>query len=476
MKLLSPDEVRSRLGDRFRLLVPDSRLALSRHETLEETIQWSYDMLSEGEQCVVRELAVFIGGWTLESATSVCDLGGDEFAALDFLNRLVDKSLVVVDRIEGQPTRYRFLETVRQFAYEKLKSSRADSAVRRRHLEYFLSVAEGAEGGLVGADQAQWLIRLERDHENIVGAIRWSLDEGFGGDEALRMAGALWRFWNTHGYFGLGRGLLSAALDHQGQGPATAARVRALRGAGILAYYQGEYETARTLLEESLAVSRMLGDRVGEARALNALGGISLELGDYPPAREQFGQCAEISREIGDRGGVALALGNMGTIARYQGDDQTARMYYEEALALVREIGHQDNTASLLFDLGALATRSGGTEQARSRLLECALLVQELGEKRTGAYALEGAGDLLARLGLTSQAVRLYGAAATLRASIEAPLTHYEEGEQKAKVDQARAVLGPSAFDLEWIAGEGLSFETALDFTVQWLRNREVEV
>lgn len=463
MKALSVEEIRARLDDQFRLLTTASRFAPSRHQSLRATIQWSYELLPAEERSLFRHLGVFARGWDLEAVTKVCARTGEDFRILDLLTRLIDKSLVMVERSGDQMTRYRFLDTVRQFAVDALEKAGESEAIRRRHFAYFLSTAQKAEEKLTGSEQAEWLERLETDHENIIAAIEWSSKTPDLQEAALDMAGAIWRFWYSRGYFGLGRKILEKVIARRGSAAACPSRGRALRGLGVLAYYQGDYRSSGVHLQESLGICTSLGDKVGMARAINALGGIALDTAEYDEASDLYHRSLAISRELGDRGGQAVALGNLAAIAKYRGDDAAARPLYEQSLALMREIGDRGNTANLLFDIGALLTRIGETEAACERFTECLGLIRVLQEKRSGAYALEGTCDLLAKLGHKEDAARLCGAAAALRQLIEAPLTPNESGEHDTRLERIRGDLGDEQFGLEWGRGSAMSFETAID-------------
>src|SRR5262249_18107463 len=266
VRVLAPGEIRTRLSDRFRLLA--GRGGLVRHQTLRATIQWSYDLLAEPEKRMLRSLSIFGGGWTLGSATAVCMEHGDEFEVLDLLTLLVDKSLVSVDRSRDAHTRYRFLETVRHYAAEKLGETQEALPLRLRHVAYFLALAETAERKLGGHEQSRWLTELEEEHENLLRAFATCGEVKDGAENGLRLAGSISRFWSARGHFGVGRHTLEEALHRPGASAPTRARATALVRAAGLALYQGDYAAARPLVEQSLAIYRELGDRKGVARSL----------------------------------------------------------------------------------------------------------------------------------------------------------------------------------------------------------------
>ena len=231
---------------------------MPRQQTLRSLIDWSYDLLREPEKLLLQRLSVFAGGWTLAAAEEVCAGEGIEHRdVLDLLTSLADKSLVVPEQEDAQ-TRYRLLETVRQYARDRLEESGGSAAVRVRHRDYYLALAEEADPKLKGAEQAEWLQRLEEEHENLRAGLEWSLAEaGTGG--GLRLCGALQRFWWTRGHLSEGRQWCTRVLCKAGAEERTRERANVLNAAGVLAYYQGDYPAARALYEESLAIRRELG-------------------------------------------------------------------------------------------------------------------------------------------------------------------------------------------------------------------------
>ncbi|MBI5838379.1 MAG: protein kinase [Candidatus Eisenbacteria bacterium] len=467
VKMLTVEQIRARLDDRFRLLTGGSRSALPRHQTLRATIQWSYDQLVDEEQHLLRALSVFHGGWSLETAARVLPGAADEFEVLDRITRLVDKSLVVVERSRAEDARYRFLETVRQYAQEKLGESGEGEAVRARHLECFLALAAMAEPYLRGHDQAQWLRRLELEHENLLAALDWCPHSADGAEQALRLSGSLWRFWYAHGHFRLGRRLLAGAL--QGTTAASPARAAALRGAGAMAYVQGDTQSARPVYQELLEVCRGLGDRLGVARALNGLGLVAQGADDAATAGARYEESLAAYREVGDQAGMSVALGNLGNLALQQRDFEAARGHFEEGLALCRRLDNREGMAAAVLNLAMAFTRLGNTGQARASLGEGLGLVVELGQKRFGAYALECAAGLAALRGEPARALRWCAAAQALREQIGSPLPPVEQRELDQLVERLRALPGFCDPDEAWAAGAALSFAAALDDVLAWV-------
>ena len=351
VRSLSIEEIDGRLDDRFHLLTRGSRTALPRHQTLRALVDWSYDLLTDQEKVLLSRLSVFAGGWTLAAAEYIC--AGDpidEADVFDLLTSLVDKSLIAAERQEQQ-TRHRLLETVRQYALDRLAENGGSAAVRQRHQAFFVTLAEEAELQMRGPDQALWLDRLEKEHDNLRAALSWRADES-----SLRIAGALWRFWAMRGYFSEGRAWMTSVLAGADAQARTAARAKALNGAGSLAYRQGDYVRANELFEESLSLCRELGDKPGIATALYNMGSVACEQGDYTAARNLIEESLALRRAAGDKWGIATSLINLGHVACEQGEHVVARALHQESLAIQRELGDTWGIASSLINLGRLAS------------------------------------------------------------------------------------------------------------------------
>ena len=390
---LSVDQIAARLDDRFRLLTRGSRASLPRQQTLRAALDWSYQLLTDREQRLLRRFSVFAGGWTLEAAETVCGGEGiEEFEVLDLLTQLVFKSLVVTDEQNGE-VRYRFLETVRQYGLEKLDESGETEAIRKRHRDWYLGLAERAEPELQGVKQAAWFDQLEAEHDNLRAALK-SSQTGGEARAGMRLAKALMRFWLVRGFAGEGREYMASILTRPEAAEPTALRAQVLWAAGGLAWRQGDYLSARALLGESLAICRGLGDRSGIGQALNALGLVAREQGDRATARALHEEYLAIARELGDKSGIGLALNNLGLIAREEGNYATARALHEESLALRRELKELFNISQSLNNLGMVATAQKEFASARTFYEESLALSRELGDKLHIAYALNNLGDI----------------------------------------------------------------------------------
>jgi predicted ATPase/class 3 adenylate cyclase len=454
VRALSPQQIAARLDDRFHLLTGGSRSALPRHQTLEALIDWSYELLSDPERVLLRRVSVFAGGWTLEAAETVC--AGDEIpahAVLDLLSRLVEKSLVLAGDREGQ-ARYWMLETIQQYARDKAHASRDVAAVRARHLEFCLGLAEDAERSLRGPEQLVWLNRLETEHNNLRASLGRAQPAGET-EAGLRLAGALFWFWLLRGYAGEGRRWLEGMLQLAGpagpaplrakaqraagflavgQGDIEAGRVRlqaslslfreladregiadSLLGLGRAAYFQGDYAAALTLLEESLAECRPAGYAWGTAQALYRLGMVNLNQGDHGPARAHFEESVALFRALGDAWGLSYALTALGEEALRRGDYALAQTMLEESLALFQELGSKSGTAIALGELGWLALTQGDHLAARAWLEESLAVRRDMGHRVGISIVLNLLGDVALHLGEYDQARALIDQGLALR-------------------------------------------------------------
>ncbi len=420
VKVLTVDQIATRLDDRFRLLTGGSRTGLPHHQTLRAAMDWSYDLLSEEERALLRRLSVFAGGFQLDAVETICAGDGVEAdTCLDLLTNLVDKSLVMAEGLNGE-IRYRLLETVRQYGQEKLLELREGAAVRGRHLNWYLSLAQRAEPELQGPDQVAWLERLEMEHDNLRSALDWSKTDKNEAEGGLLLAGALHRFWALRGYLSEGRQWLEGLLAF-GEGAPNLVLAKALYGGGVLSAYQGDYARATTLCKWSLSLYQESNDTLGIALSLNVLGfvarnqsefgraerllqeGIALSrasghrwalaealiflghsvrrTGDFQRALAFGSDGLALWRELGDKRGVATALDLLGTVARYLRNYERARAYHEESLALQRELGSKLDLAVSLINLGAVAMEQGDNNQATRLLEESRTLCEELGYK-----------------------------------------------------------------------------------------------
>ena len=517
IKVLSVEQVAARLDDRFGLLTGGSRTALPRQQTLRATLDWSHNLLSDPERAVLRRASVFAGGFALEAAEAVCGftaVAPDQ--VLDLISQLADKSLVVVDRLGGE-TRYRLLETVRQYGHERLVEAGEAEAARDRLAEWCLALAERAEAGLTGPEQPDWLRRLEPELDNLRAALTWSQRRTSGVE--LRLAGSMWRFWRMRSYYAEGRAWLEGALGREPEG--SAARAKALLGAGILAYEEGDTPNALAMLEESaawwrqagakaqlghtlhdlgiclfragqdvertraawdesLVLLREVGDERGVACSLWFLGGLAARTQEHARGRALLDEAVQLFRGVGDAWGLSQVLALLGTVLLVQRDVPGARRAEEEALEIARRLGSRWGIAAALRNLARVTASEGDPESAGGLLLESARIFQEIGSPVV-QNVLCDLGALAVRRGVHARGVRLLGAGASGRAWIGAVLDGRDaradavedspaeamESEWQSSLDAARASLGLECFDEAWSEGRAMTREQAIAFALE---------
>ena len=380
-RAFSVRQIAERLDDRFRLLSGGPRTVAPRHQTLEATLDWSYDLLPASEQSLLRYLAVFVGGWTLEDAEGVCAEAIEPTEVLPTLANLVDKSLVVVEQSAGE-TRYRYLETIRTYAQLKLEQAGEAVQARDRHLDFFVRWAEAGARQLTGSEQPLWITRFAAQHGNLRSALEWSQKNVGKSEAGLRLAAACGHFWRLRSLLSEGRFRLTAALAQPDAQEPTLARARAVLWASNLAYLQSDFSATRLLAEEGLAISRGLGPegRASQAKALDLLGELCTEIGDYQQMPAYFEESLAIFRELEDKPGIADLLMQFGWAAMRGGDYDQAAPLLVECLQLFREMGASVQLANALGGSGELAIRQGAHAQATELLEESLALRRELGD------------------------------------------------------------------------------------------------
>ena len=467
VRVLSVEQISSRLEGSFALLTGGSRTALPRQRTLRAAIDWSYELLGEAEKVLLGRLSVFAGGFTLEAAEEVCSREGIECEeVLDLLTRLVDKSLVQVSE-QGGEARYRLLETVRQYAREKLEDSGEEPAVKRRHAGFFLEFAERVEPKINGKDREFWLERLDAEHDNLRAALVWRWEEAEG-ETALRLSGVLSWFWYHREYWSEWRRWLDGALAIQESGGGssrTAARAKALSGGGFLAWMQGDQATARSQLEESVTLWRGVGDKQGLAQALRFLSGSFESGGDYTAARPLAEESVELFRQGDDTFGLGITLSRLGITALAQGDHAAARAALEEGVAICREIDDDWALALALRNLGIGALREGDHEEAVARLAESLTVLQETGNPLY-MQNLELLAAAVSMQGDHRRAALLFGAAEALRQAVGAFVLPLYRAEYERGVAGTRAGLTEATFNAAWSEGRAMTPEQAVEYAL----------
>ena len=393
VKALRVEQIATRLAehDQFRLLTVGSRTALPRHQTLHSLIDWSHDLLLEPERVLLRRLAVFAGGWTLEAAEAVCvGVGVEADSVLDLMTQLVNKSLILAEREQGQEARYRMLETIHQYASERLLEAGEGEQARKRHFEFFLRLAEQAEPFVRGPQLPAYLNQLEAEHDNMRAALEWSLSQANYGEAGLRLAGALFSFWEQRGYVSEGRAWLARTTANPAAPSAGAARAKILYAAACLTAADGDNVTAKTLLEKSVELWRALGSAglTGLAHTLSILGQTTRHLGDPATARVLINEAIKLFRERDERWGLAWALSYMGMALRDQENFALASSFIEESVALWRDLGNQFGLADAIRKRGYIAMRHGDYELAQRAFADALAITRKLSNKNAAAQSL----------------------------------------------------------------------------------------
>ncbi len=396
VNVLAVEQMAERFKDAMRWLTAGTRTAPNRQRTLRAAVDWSYDLLTESERVLFNRLAIFAGGFTLEAVEAVCCGNGLEASdVLDLLSHLVDKSLVAVEADPSDSFRYRLLEVLRRYSWERLQESGEAETVRRSHGSYFLKLAEEAEPGLRSTHQASWFRRLEQEHDNCRAALRWSMESGEE-EISLRLTGALWWFWYVRGYVREGREWLEKALAESGEAPASA-RAKSICAAGLLALRQSDYGRATQLAGESAVLCRTLGDTPGLAFSLGILGLVADHQGNYERAATLSSESLGLARRVEDKWGTAFSQNTLGIVARIRGDYERARALGEESLALCQELGDEWGIAGVLNSLGLVARDQGDYERAGALLEESLTLSRKIGDGQDIAFSQNSLG-VLARL------------------------------------------------------------------------------
>jgi predicted ATPase len=501
VSVLPPEAVLARLGNRLALLTGGARDLPDRQRTLRATLDWSYGLLSVAERALFARLAVFAGGWTLEAAEAICDVG-NEAEVLQHMSALMDKSLVQQQaNIQHEP-RFAMLETVREYALERLEASGELERLRRRHASYFLKLAEEEERASQGPLQRAWLDRLETEHDNLRAALAWSLSPQGDTEMGLQLTGALSHFWYVREHHSESRMWLQSAMEHGSD--ATAARAKVLVGAGRLAWFQGELARANTLLEESLALYQDLGDVAGAAfsrlvlgrtavsqgdrrrgetlveeslaffrqqenmwgiaRALIILGDRTLFEGDVDRATAKFQKSLDISQDLEDAEGIALSLLYLGRAAHMRGDDARSNTLLQESLVVFKDSGDSRGVAEVLLELGRVARAQGDTVHALALCRESLVLSWKLDNKSHIAFCLTTLAGVIQATGDARRAVRLFGAAEMLLQSLDAVLDPGGSLEYDSDLAVARTQLGELAFEEARAEGQTITFEQAVAY------------
>ena len=518
VKLLSPTAILERLVQRLERLkaAPGSGVP-ARHRTLHSAIAWSYDLLTEEERALLTSLAVFVGGFTLAGADAV--VGGLDLDIVDGIESLLANNLVKTERISGEQARFGMLETIREYGLERLAERGDGEAVRRRHADFYLSLAEEAEPGLMGPEQVVWLQQLDTERGNLRAALTWTTQSAES-EVGLRTAAALWRFWQLRASEAEGREYLDRLLAAGTSSPSTRAKAQTM--AASLAYAQGDNaavrryleasipvhralnqdyflagslgvlgssalaegdtERARMLIEEGLETARRIGDLSKESQAIAQLGHVLVATGDLDEAKRTFAESVRRARGLGNARSVAGWTRSIGEIALVQGDYLQARQLFEESLAIHRRLDDAWGISGSLSNLAFLALETKDNDTARRLLDESIKLDGKAGYGYRIAGSLELSAKLAAAENRPQRAARLYGAASVARESFRLSVgpdwragsigfsfvpTGIDFPDPGRKVDELQALLGDEAFSKAWAQGEAMSLEEALVYAME---------
>jgi predicted ATPase len=491
------------LANRLDFLSRGSRLDSPRHQTLRAALDWSYALLDSSEQRLFARLAVFASGWSLDAARAVCASGDvSSHAVLDGLVGLVDKSLAFVEDTSGQ-RRYRFLETIREYAVERLVASGDSEQTRARHASYFRAIAEEAAVTRLGVRYPGDVARVRLEHANMSAALHWLLDEGML-EQGLGLCQALSGFWLAQGFLREGEEWLARFLAHP-EAVSSHALAEGLHAWGRLAEYAGAMDRARERFERSRSTSLEHRDATVLARALCGLGDVALHHGSYGEALDLFRQALDAAHAADSAQETAQALLCLGHAASLRGDIQNSSAWLEQALTIERRLADRWGVAYALNELGQQARRAGQLEQAQALLEECHILWRQAGtrmgeraaimnlalvtlergaivrsaelaceslelshdmrddDSATTMRCIEIASQILVALDSTRTAVGLVATATIRRDALGAPRPAVEQPEVDRMLRRARGALGDSSFNAAWNRGKDLPIHEAVD-------------
>jgi predicted ATPase/class 3 adenylate cyclase len=461
-KILTPAEMMPRLKQRLSLLTSTTRSLPERQRTLRDAIAWSHDLLDPSDQRLFARLSVFSGGWTLEAAEAICrpDEGGVD--VLEGLTSLVDKSLVRMSSSSNGPSRFSLLQTIWEFAEEKLREGPDHEPTHTRHARYFLDLALAAEPHLTAEDQAEWLDRCDEEHGNIRAALRWAITSG-DARSAQASAGALWRFWHQRGHLTEGRRWLEEVLAMPRGQEATASRAKALIGAGGIAWWQQDAESARALYEEAVAIERRRADPQGLAEALYNQSFVVAGY-DIAAATRLLEESGALFREAGDRRGVAQVSSMLVIPDAQAGDWEAVVERLEETTRLWREVRDQLHLAFNLVWLASAYGRMGRRKEAWETGIEALDLFRAVDNPTGIGLVFSDFAWLALWEGSEEDAVRLAGVAESIRDKSGGSPGGFAGLLEGDPAEQARTRLPPRIADQAWAEGLGMDTEDALSY------------
>jgi non-specific serine/threonine protein kinase len=463
IEALTVDQLAARLHQRFRLLIGGSRTALPRQRTLRATLDWSYDLLSEPERCLVSRLSVFAGGWTLDAAEVVC--AGDAIQpedVLDLLVRLVRKSLVVAEEARDGAARYRLLETLRQYAEERLMSAGETQTVHERHASYYLALAED-----VGPSMYTWasgaVDRLVTEYDNLRAAARW-FSESNAVEQAVRLGGQLWGVWVFAGYLTEGRAQLRSLLTLPSTACTAGDWARLAYSHGLVETFLGDYAAARASFEQAAVLQRAIADPL-LATTLSSMGQTAREQEDYPAARAKLQEGLALAQELDLQPVIAHALCRLGSVAHALGDYTLARTQYEESLELSLGLNDRLGAARSFRRLGSLALDQGDYSAARAWLSQALTSCPEF-DRLGFVHGLAAFAALAAAEGQPEVALRLAGATTALSQRTGILLQHSDRGRYERWLATARQALDEEVAAATWAEGQQLRLDQAITYVL----------
>lgn len=480
VQYLSIDQIASRLDDRFRLLTGGSRTALPRQQTLRALIEWSYDLLEPKEKELLNRLSVFAGGWSLDAAERVCaDEDGstiEAFGVLEVLGSLVEKSLAVYDETRSDAGRYWLLESVRQFARERLEaadgSENLAAQIASRHAEHYLRFAEEHAGKLTGPEQKEGLAMLDLECENLRAAIEFCKGCPDSKQAGLQLVGRMGRYWMIRGSVHEGLAHTNAVLAVAGASSSEepsdlAALASALTTKGTLHWLGNNLEESKTAFEQALKIQHKLDDDLAKAGLYSNLAVVAIAEMDYDRAHDWVANALGLNKKLKNKHGIASALGALGTILEKRGEYDKAAQRYSESLELWKELGNRHAMGVFLNNLGSMARRSGNLDEARSYAVEALLLRKELGDRQGTIWSIEAFAKLAVDEGRFERAATLLGAADAHRRSTGIALAAIDRQDMEETIRSVREAAGEELFEAAWERGAGLVLDEAVGFALE---------
>jgi non-specific serine/threonine protein kinase len=500
-RVLSAEQLAERIDDRFQLLVGGPRSSPARHQTLQAAVMWSYDLLDDQDRRLFERLSVFAGGFSLDGAESVCE-ADDGTPVLDGLTRLVDTSLLIVRKVDGEQ-RFATLETLREFGRQRLRERGDDYEMQRRLAQWLLTRAEQAEPALRGPDQARWLRWADLEHDNVRSALNWAMETG-ATDTVLGLTGSLWWSWLLHDRWIEAEECLDRALSLARRAKHTIALARTLHGAGTTAAFRGKYGRAEKYLDESVALARELGDTEliltghsafallrqfqGDvdaaqqhvhsmlqladqldrpwyaARAAEFIASRALERGDMAEAANQLTRAVRLARDAGDQWNLAMLLSHLGDVERMRGTHPRAAPLYEESIRLFETLGLPADP-SRVHNLAYVELSQRHTARAESRFREALHAFERLGDPRGVADCVIGLGCVRAAERRPSEAARLFGAGEATLARLGSAVWPSNRADYQHWLRTVQGALGEHAWRAEYTTGGLLGPEGVLETT-----------